>query len=70
MEECGELIQECCKMMRKNDFNSEAFTNEVGDVIALLRLAQAHGLYDESKALEAAGNKMAKLKKWSNLVDF
>ncbi len=69
MEECGELIQECCKMMRKNDFTSEAFENEVGDVIALLQLAQKYGLYDETKAIKRASVKIDKLKKWSNLMD-
>jgi len=69
MEECGELIQECCKMMRKNEFNSADFVNEIGDVIALLQLAQQYDLYDEAAAIERASVKLNKLKKWSNLVD-
>ena len=68
MEECGELIQECCKMMRKNDFNSEGFVDEVGDVIALLQIAQEYGLFDETKAHERASAKKKKLEKWSNLM--
>ena len=69
MEECGELIQECCKMMRKNDYNSAEFEKEVGDVIAMLQLASQYELYDESKAIERASVKLNKLKKWSNLVN-
>ena len=69
MEECGELIQECCKMMRKNDYNSSEFEKEVGDVIAMLQLASQYELYDESKAIERASVKLNKLKKWSNLVN-
>jgi len=68
MEECGELIQECCKMMRKNEYQSADFVNEVGDVIALLQLAQKYGLFDEINALERASAKKKKLERWSNLM--
>ena len=67
MEECGELIQECSKMMRKNDFNSVDFGKEVGDVIAMLQVAHELGLYDEQRAVGCAAIKKAKLTKWSNL---
>ena len=67
MEECGELIQECCKMMRKNDYNSVDFAKEVGDVIAMLQIAQELGLFTEQQAVERAAVKKDKLTKWSNL---
>ena len=69
MEECGELIQECCKMMRKNDYNSVDFAKEVGDVIAMLQIAQELGLYNEERVLGCAAIKKAKLTKWSHLYD-
>lgn len=69
MEECGELIQECCKMMRKNNYISTDFTKEVGDVIAMLQIAQELGLFTEQQAIERAAVKKAKLKKWSHLLD-
>ena len=69
MEECGELIQECCKMMRKNDYNSVDFCKEVGDVIAMLQIAHELGLYDEQRAMGCAAIKKAKLTKWSHLYD-
>lgn len=68
MEECGELIQECCKMIRKNDYKSSDFTKEIGDVIAMLQLAHQYNLYDETEAIQRASVKLNKLKKWSNLV--
>ena len=69
MEECGELIQECCKMMRKDHYRSETFEAEVGDVICLLQIAEEHELFDKDKASRFAAMKREKLKKWSNLVD-
>ena len=69
MEECGELIQECCKMLRKNEYKSADFTKEVGDTIAMLQLAHQYGLYNETEAIERAAVKLDKLKKWSNLVE-
>ena len=69
MEECGELIQECCKMLRRNDYKSVDFVNEVGDTIAMLQLARLYGLYDETEATKRADAKLDKLRKWSNLVE-
>ena len=39
MEECGELIQECSKNLRRGElFDREDFKNEVGDVYAMIEL--------------------------------
>ncbi len=67
MEECGELIQEICKMMRKNNYSSVDFAKETGDVIAMLQIAQDLELFDEQQALDYAAAKKAKLTKWSHL---
>ncbi len=67
MEECGELIQICSKMMRKNAKVSVDFTKEVGDVIAMLHIAHELGMYEEKEALDYAAAKKAKLTKWSHL---
>jgi len=67
MEECGELIQECCKMMRKNNYSSVDFAKETGDVIAMLQIAQDLGLFTEQQALDYTAAKKAKLTKWSHL---
>lgn len=69
MEECGELIQICSKMMRKNAKVSVDFTREVGDVIAMLHIAHELGMYNEKEVIERAAAKKAKLTKWSNLYN-
>jgi len=69
MEECGELIQECCKMMRKNNYSSVDFVKEVGDVIAMLHIANELGLFTETEALQRAAVKKTKLTKWSKLYE-
>ena len=38
MEECGELIQECSKSMRRNDENHKALKDEIGDVYCVDRI--------------------------------
>ena len=68
MEECGELIQECSKMIRKNDYSSVDFGKEVGDVIAMLQIAQDLGLFSEQAVLDNAAAKKAKLARWSHLL--
>jgi len=69
MEECGELIQVCAKMMRKNATVSVDFTREVGDVIAMLHIAQELEMFNEKEVIERAAAKKAKLTKWSNLFN-
>ena len=69
MEECGELIQICSKMMRKNAKVSVDFTREVGDVIAMLQIAHDLGMYNEEEVIKRAAAKKAKLTQWSHLFD-
>lgn len=69
MEECGELIQECSKMIRKNDYKSHDFVKEVGDVICLINLAHDLNMFNYEDVDEREEEKLKKLKKWSNLVD-
>ena len=68
-EECAELIVECMKMKRKKEFTSEAFEEEVGDVLCLLELAREQGMYDPKKAEQRVEIKRNKLHKWSNLFN-
>lgn len=67
MEECGELIQECCKMIRKNNYSSVDFTKEVGDVITMLEIAQDLDLVSQKQIKQQTVAKKDKLTKWSNL---
>lgn len=69
MEECGELIQECSKMIRKNDYKSFDFIKEVGDVICLINLAHGLNMFNYEDVDNREEEKLKKLKKWSNLVD-
>lgn len=69
MEECGELIQECCKMIRKNEYASPAFVDEVGDVVCMIDLMIEHELLTWQEINKRVGIKRNKLKKWSNLID-
>ena len=67
MEECGELIQECCKMIRKNNYSSLNFAKEVGDVITMLEIAQDLELVSNKQIKKRSIAKKDKLIKWSNL---
>ena len=77
-EECGELVQVCMKLVRKNATLEEMMQDqkfreklveEVGDVACMIGLLAEHGLisYEE---LEARANvKLKKLKQWSTIAD-
>ena len=67
IEECGELIQECCKMIRKNNYSSVDFAKEVGDVITMLEIAQDLDLVSKKQIRKRSIVKKNKLTKWSNL---
>ena len=69
MEECGELIQQCSKAIRWDDYrDNENLIEEVGDVLVMIDLIKKRGLL-KSKDLESRMKvKKEKLKKWSNLV--
>ena len=69
MEECGELIQACSKAMRTREYSSQQLTEEVGDVMCMVGLLMQYGLIDEKEVEERVSVKLAKLAKWSYLVD-
>lgn len=69
IEECGELIQECCKMIRKNNYSSVDFAKEVGDVITMLEIAQDLNLVSKKQIKKRSITKKNKLSKWSNLYN-
>ena len=69
MEECGELIQACSKAMRTREYSSQQLTEEVGDVMCMVGLLMQYGLIDETEVEERVSVKLAKLAKWSYLVE-
>jgi len=69
MEECGELIQECSKSIRKKDYyGNERLIEEVGDVMCMLELLHEYDLINWTDVYERVKEKKNKLKKWSSLV--
>jgi len=71
MEECGELIQACSKMIRTKGRAKyrRNLQDEAGDVYALLQVLIKRGLITEEKLLEREEEKIGKLKKWSKLFE-
>ncbi len=70
MEECGELIQECSKAIRcENYHNNDKLTEEVGDVMCMIDLLHEYDLISWDDVDARVLEKKKKLKKWSDLLD-
>ena len=69
MEECGELIQQCSKAIRCDDYrDNEKLTEEGGDVMCMLELLHEYELISWEDVYERVEVKKKKLKRWSNLL--
>ena len=69
MEECGELIQECSKALRKQDlFDKINLKDEIGDVYAMINLLVEYDVVSWTDLEERVKHKKNKLKQWSDLV--
>ena len=77
-EECAEVIQAISKCHRfgmdnykpgKPKTNRQHMAEELGDLQAMIDLCTDYGLVDREEVLAAASNKIAKLKKWSNIFE-
>ena len=75
-EECAEVIQAISKCRRFGMDNvylkgegtqREQLVKELGDVVLLIDLLEAHQLFLPRELNEAKLNKAAKLSKWSNI---
>jgi len=72
MEECGELIQACSKILRSGKAEGKNLKNlqdEVGDVVCMIDIMLRNNLISEKKLLDRKLVKLGKLKKWSKLLD-
>lgn len=76
MEECGELTQECSKIIRKykkfNELPEEDIKKlkmEAADVYAMIQLMIHNNLFDYIELEVNAKKKHKKLMKWSTLFD-
>ena len=68
MEECGELIQECSKNLRRGElFERQDFKKEVGDVYAMIDLFVEHDVVSWTELEERRNVKRKKLSRWSDL---
>ena len=69
MEECGELIQECSKSLRKGElFDRQTFKDEVGDVYTMINLLHEWDVVSWSDIEEREQHKRNKLSRWSDLI--
>ena len=69
MEECGELIQECSKSLRKDSYlQNENLKKELGDVYAMIELMHEFDIVSWKELEERVKVKREKLKKWSRLI--
>ena len=69
MEECGELIQECSKCIRKGEYDREQLKNEIADVQAMINIAHEFDLFSWVECEEKIEKKREKLKTWSRLIN-
>ena len=68
MEECGELIQECSKAIRCQEFDKNSLKEELSDVMCMLELMIENKIITRTELSNGANLKKMKLIKWSNLV--
>jgi len=71
-EECGELTQVCCKVLRRDELNDQwrdKLIEEVGDIRCMIDLMIEHGFITKKEIKDRALVKRNKLKKWSTLIE-
>ena len=69
MEECGELIQACSKMIRTKGKTKylRNLQDEVGDVMTMIEIMKMSGLVTDEQIADRMEVKKEKLMKWSIL---
>ena len=68
MEECGELIQQCSKAIRCDNYHdNEKLTEEGGDVMCMLELLHEYDLISWEDVGERVEVNKKKLRRWSSL---
>jgi NTP pyrophosphatase (non-canonical NTP hydrolase) len=69
MEECGELIQACSKVVRSGG-KAKYLNNlkdEIGDVVTMIEIMKMYGIVTDEDIASRMQVKRNKLKKWSKL---
>ena len=69
MEECGELIQACSKMIRSKGKTKylRDLQDEIGDVMTMIEIMKISGLVTDEQIADRMAEKKEKLMKWSML---
>ena len=69
MEECGELIQACSKMIRSKGKTKylRNLQDEIGDVMTMIEIMKMSGLVTDDQITDRMKEKKEKLMKWSML---
>ena len=69
MEECGELIQACSKMIRTKGKTKylRNLQDEVGDVLTMIEILKMSGMVTDEQIADRMKEKKEKLMKWSML---
>ena len=71
MEECGEVIQACSKIIRfgADTINLSNLEKELGDLYQMMELAHQYDLVSWTRIDESSDKKREKLATWSSLID-
>lgn len=67
MEECGEVIQECSKILRFGN-DSEKLHKELGDLFCMIKLTEDNLGLDFENTYKYSDDKYQKLQSWSKIV--
>jgi NTP pyrophosphatase (non-canonical NTP hydrolase) len=68
MEECGELIQQCSKVLRHEyQITDNKFVDEIGDVCAMIQILKEYNYVTQKEIDERMKIKFKKLKKYSDI---
>lgn len=69
MEECGELIQACSKVIRTKGKTKylRNLQDEIGDVMTMIEIMKISGLVTDEQIADRMVEKKEKLMKWSML---
>ena len=69
MEECGELIQACSKVIRTKGKTKylRNLQDEIGDVMTMIEIMKMSGLVTDEQITDRMKEKKEKLIKWSML---
>ena len=70
MEECGELVQACSKVIRTKEKSRKyigQLQDEIGDVACMIEILKMSGMVTQEMIEERMDLKRSKLEKWSNM---